>query len=407
MVSRKKRSERAQRYRKPSARGDEEMKELTRSIDTDLDEERPSRLSIGGRVAGTVGLIMACVTLGGCDQLLEVDLPGEVEGEDLEGPGSIELLVTSAVGAFECAFTNYMVLSANTSDELTVAGSFSNFFPYDQRDIQPNEPVNYAESTCDDEGALFTPVNQARAIADDAIRRLMEFSEEQVPNKDELLARAAAYSGFTKVIMGEGFCRSAFDGGPELSREEVMDSAVAAFTLGIDAAERAGADDLRILSYLGRARARIYLGDKSAAAADAREVPEGFEMFVTRSATAVERENKMYRLNLQEGRTSVEPPFRTAGERPFQTITWKGVEGGKTRCTDSTFRKGGPRWNRHSEPPGSVRSRRSRGREWRIPGSASRMRVGPETMRSLPSSSRRNTKGSRTRSRSQDMKRHS
>jgi starch-binding outer membrane protein, SusD/RagB family len=242
---------------------------------------------------------------------------GEVEEAQLDNPDFIPLLVDSAHGAFECAFTNYVLLAGNVGDELMNSGSFAAHFPYDQRAITPSTPGSYASSGCANDGGLYLPVSQARFLADDALRRMETFTEQDVPNLTALRARTAAMAGYSYVLFGEGWCSAAFDSGTELTPPQVLAIAEERFSRAIEWAQASGATNYLNLARVGRARTRLNLGNLAGAAADASQVPEGFRFEVTRSLAHATRENKIYNLNHLERRTQVEPAF--------WDLEWKGV----------------------------------------------------------------------------------
>lgn len=263
-------------------------------------------------------LALGVLAMAGCEGLLDVELPGQVEEEQALGsPRNASLLVNSAVAKFECAYTNYALLSGNVGDELMVAGSFSQFFPYDQRDVTPDY-VNYAESSCESEGGLYTPVSKARWLADRALERIEEFPDDSVPDKTGLLAEAAAYAGFSYNVFGQSWCRAAFDEGPALQPGEVLERAEERFTTAIELGSQAGRSNIVNMSRVGRARARLLMGDDAGAVSDAEQVPADFEKVASRGTEDITRENKVYLLNNVQRRSPVGPDF--------WDLTWKDVD---------------------------------------------------------------------------------
>lgn len=280
-------------------------------------------LSRIGGLAGRLSLALALLTTG-CGDLLDVELPGEIEESALAQPSNAPALVTSAVGAFECLFTNYVLLSANLGDELMVAGSFATFFPYDQRDLE-DDAGGYPEGGCGGEGGLYTPANQTRWMADETIRRLEGFTDAEVPNRTALLAKTYAYSGFTYLLFGQSWCGFVVDGGPLQSPPDALSLAEGRFDQAI--ASAAPGSDILHMSYLGRARTNLLQGDLQAAAADARQVPEGFVKFATRSDVDNTRRNKIFELNRLER--------RTIPEQSYWNLEWKGVADPRVQTEDT------------------------------------------------------------------------
>lgn len=276
-----------------------------------------------GGLAGRLSLALALLGTG-CSDLLDVELPGEIEESALAQPANAPALVTSAVGAFECLATNYALLSANLGDELMVAGSFATFFPYDQRDLE-DDAGGYPEGGCGGEGGLYTPANQTRWMTDETIRRLEGFTDAEVPNRTALLAKTYAFSGMTYLMFGQSWCGMSVDGGPLLSPADALARAEERFDQAIGSA--ASGSDILHMSYLGRARTNLLQGDLQAAASDARQVPVGFEKFVTRSDVDNTRRNKIFELNRLER--------RTIPEQSYWNLEWKGVPDPRVRTEDT------------------------------------------------------------------------
>ncbi len=262
------------------------------------------------RAALYMGLMGIGTTVTSCKDLLEVEAPTSVVADSLAGPASVPLLVSGAVNDFGCALGAHIYVTGLVSDELLdsqLQGAES--FNYDRRTVSPagNE---YGTQPCDFFGGIYQPVSTARWAADNALRLLDGFSDTDVPGRTELIATAAAYSGYSHVLLGEAFCTAAVDGGPELTSAEVLALAETKFTRAIDAATAAGRADLLNMALTGRARARLDLGKTAEAAADAQLVPVGFVKNATYSAASLRSMNRVYQMNVRDGRVSIEEPFR-------------------------------------------------------------------------------------------------
>lgn len=243
-----------------------------------------SRLALG-----LVVLTAACDV----DDLLEADLPGKIRAEDLPFPENAELLTNGAVGDFECAFGAYVSLSAVMAGEMDDATDTADRWPYDRRNINPND-ARYSTYDCEDLGT-YTPLSRARWSAENILGHLQEWADAEVPERDRLIATAAAYSGYSHLLLGEGFCSVAgIDNGPELTSEAVLDTAIVKFTTAIEIAQAIGEDDILNLAYMGRARAQFDLGETDAAVADAARIPEGFAYVMSASGAVERRNNRIY-----------------------------------------------------------------------------------------------------------------
>ncbi len=257
--------------------------------------------SEGKHLRGALGRFLflgfVALSLSGCsdllDSLLEVQAPSQVQARDLESEANANLLVAGAVAEYECALSHYILVGGLIGFELTDAQQTAAQWDYDRRTLSPQGGW-YATTTCNARLGAYTPIATARWTADDALQRLEGWSDSGVPNRSELIATAAAYSGYSHLLMGEGFCSAAFDAGPELSRQEVFERADTRFTRAIEAAQSANRTDLLNMAYVGRARARLNQGRGADAAADARQVTENFVINARYTAAASRAENRVF-----------------------------------------------------------------------------------------------------------------
>lgn len=263
------------------------------------------RLSPAGVLAGAA---LALVSLTGCDSLLEVDLPGTVAAEDLGNPALAQTLVNSALGQFECAYTSYVATTGILAGEYRNASSWLNVNTWGWRGLELFTITGSCPTGRDATGlGAYTPLQQARYVAEEATRLIEGFAESSVPDRADKLGQLAAYAGFSYVLLGEGFCEMAVDQGPLMSREEVMRVAEERFTTAIGHAQAAGNNGIRTLATAGRARARLNLGDLAGAASDAEQVPPGFVWNAEYSTVNGRRENRLYNLNQRNRVLSVDP----------------------------------------------------------------------------------------------------
>lgn len=239
--------------------------------------------------------------VGACDVsgLLDVDAPDRIPAEGLAVPGNAALLTSGAVGDFECAYGAYVALSAVMAGEMTDATQTAARWPYDRRNVQPSDAL-YSTFDCTGLG-IYSPISRARWSADNILSHLQGWTDEEVENRQQRIATAAAFSGYSHVLLAEGFCSAAISNGDdfsgELSSAEVLQRAVERFTTAIAAAQAAGSSDLLNLAYVGRARAYLDLGQKANALADAQKVPRDFQYNVSASAVSPRRFNRVFAQN--------------------------------------------------------------------------------------------------------------
>jgi hypothetical protein len=243
-------------------------------------------------ILGLFALSLASCT-DALDRLLQVEAPSQVQARDLEDEKNARLLVDGLIAEYECALSHYILVGGLIGFELTDAQQTAAQWDYDRRTLTPQGGW-YATTSCNARVGAYTPISTARWAADNTLERLEGWSDAGVPNRSALIATAAAYSGYSHILMGEGFCSAAFDAGPELSRQQVFERAEARFTRALTAAQAANRADLRNLAYVGRARARLNLGKGADAAADARQVTENFVFNANYSAADSRAENRIF-----------------------------------------------------------------------------------------------------------------
>jgi hypothetical protein len=165
-----------------------------------------------------VALVMA-VGLTGCDALdnaLNVEAPGLVDAGDMSRPGVANLLVSGTIADFDCALGAYIVNSGLLGNELRDASVTAARFPLDQRIIEDTSP--YGVNSCaGNPPGIYLPLATAIWTSNNALELLKGWTDAEVDNRSSLIAQAAAYSGYSHVLMGEGFCSAVITSeGPEV-----------------------------------------------------------------------------------------------------------------------------------------------------------------------------------------------
>lgn len=247
-----------------------------------------------------VAALAILLATAGCDGLLDVDLPGQMEEEELGDPQLAETLVLGAQADFECGFTYFVWATGIHTDDLDAVSSWRNINIWGarlpaQRDFGASQCNPAAASVV----APWQPLQTARFQADQAIERIEAFSPEEIEaDVDFLLGKAHVYAGYSEQLLSEAFCSVTFDVGPEETREDGFERARDRFTqalqrlVGINTAE---AEDLRNAALVGRARANLNLDNRSEVAEDASQVPHDFVMHSTHSTTDSRRWNVVHR----------------------------------------------------------------------------------------------------------------
>jgi len=262
-----------------------------------------------------LGLVAAC---GNFDRLLTVQTPSRLAETSFLVPGNAALISASAVADYECALGGYIVASGLGAGELVDATQTAARWNYDRRNVEAVDAL-YSTSGCEGIG-VYTPINTARYTNDQAVQKLLEWTDAQVPNRQRLIAINSAMAGFSLVLLGEGFCEGVIGLGGSLTPAQLFDSAEVRFTRAITAATAAGDASVLNLAYVGRARARINKGQKPGAAEDAARVPVGFVYNATADATIGRRNNRIFQQVNQSNATTVAPAYRTLND-PRVSVT--------------------------------------------------------------------------------------
>lgn len=261
---------------------------------------------------------------------LEVESSSRIPAGNVETPANAQLLVDGTIADFECAFAAYVVQSATVGEEFIYAQQTADRVPADRRNTVTTDP-RYATNTCGGLG-IYSPLQQARAAAENVLGYLKGWTDAEVPvNRTRLIGIAAAYAGYSYVMLGEGFCTMAVsrinadrtqEYGGEIARDSVFRLAIARFSESITAATATGPADILGMSYLGRARAKLNVGDYVGAKADAQQVTAGFLKNATYSTTVARRNNLVFGDNsLTNNSSSVGDPYRTMTGDPRVPVT--------------------------------------------------------------------------------------
>jgi hypothetical protein len=279
-------------------------------------------------------LCTGAAMLTACGNPLEVETTSRIPAENIEVPANAQLLVSGAIADFECAYASYVVQSATVGEEFIYAQQTADRVPSDRRNTLPTD-TRYATNSCVGLG-IYTPLQTARQSSETALNYLKGWTDAEVANRTKLIAFTAAYSGYSYLLLGEGFCTLAFSSinpdrsiayGGEVSRDSAFRLAVARFTESITTAQgianpsAALTDSLR-LAYLGRARARLDLGDYAGAKADAQQIPAGYVRNATYSSAVDRRNNLVFADNSSTNTSSsVGEPYRSMTGDPRVPVT--------------------------------------------------------------------------------------
>ena len=258
-----------------------------------------------------LGVVALAASLGSgvltaCSTLLEADAPSRILEETLLTPANAPVIVAGAVADFECALGNFILTGGTQADEFSDSQANAATWDIDRRTSIPASAL-YSTSGCSSFG-VYGPISTARFQGDQALRLLDGWTDEEVPGRVQLIARSAAFSGYSHILLGEMFCSAAVDLGPELQPAEVFALAEQRFTRAIDTPGVPA--DILNMALVGRARARINQNKRTEAAADAARVPDNFVFNARTTAAANRAENRIFRFNNTSGVITVDSSFR-------------------------------------------------------------------------------------------------
>jgi hypothetical protein len=156
-----------------------------------------------------VPALAVCVaTLGACDGILDVDLPGEITEQDLFQPEMAELLVTSAIADFECSFAEFVASIGGLED---VFWESTGWFTRAWAEYRITSPAVGDCGTSDTAAQFFVQFQTSRYMAEQAYDSLAVYTADQVRDRERLMATAATYAGYVYQLFGEHFCEMTVD----------------------------------------------------------------------------------------------------------------------------------------------------------------------------------------------------
>ena len=248
------------------------------------------------RPLGIVFVAAALFAVSACDTLLEVENPGAVTEEGLAGERALPVLVRSTYGELVNAYEDVILATGLFSDELAHSGSFTSFRRMDQRAAIDNDFLSGFAGP-------WQPLSSTVFLADLAETRIRDAEE----GTDTQLAEVLSYGAWARIFLAENFCEVAILGGPLQSPDAVMQDAESMLSEAIQLAQGAGAEEILNFALVGRARARLWLGDDGGAAADAGAVPGDFEFTAFHDATT--NANGVAIFTTERRETTIQEPF--------------------------------------------------------------------------------------------------
>jgi hypothetical protein len=239
--------------------------------------------------------VLLAVSVAGCDfnDLLDVSDPSRLLSENVEVPAQASALMNGVEADFICAFGAYVVTTADFSDEFEDTNSSGDVWSVDRRRPEPQNSWGGADCTGTLPG-IYVSASRARWVADNLARLLETWTDAEVPSRQTMLARTYLLSGFSLYMLAASHCEIALDLGPKISSAQAFAEAETRFTKAIAAAGSPAQADIKNAALVGRARVRLYQGNKAGATTDAQAVPAGFVMKILPSDAAPRMYNRVW-----------------------------------------------------------------------------------------------------------------
>ena len=266
--------------------------------------------------AGIAAVVVALSTVAACDSLLEVDVPGNITEAELNDPILAPNLVASVEAAFDCMLGTYIEEIGRWAKDFYFMGAGTGFIYTQTRtsEVQDFQQVDCTQTGVTRSAAVYLPLQTVIRQGEQATELIGDFSDSDVEHRAFLLAKAAAYTGYAYQIMGETFCQLAFDGGEAETPQQAWMRAEGKFTESLQLAPTTAPSgetvaSIRDMAYVGRARARLHLGDAPGVLADAGQVTAGFVRLAEMDPGTARRNNRVYENNNLNLSISVHPSY--------------------------------------------------------------------------------------------------
>lgn len=246
-----------------------------------------------------LALALSAFALAACSGLLDVENEQQILEQDLDQEAALAPVVNGVAGDWALMYTGTINIIGLVSFELIHTGSFPSW-----RSVE----TGLMDRTSNGNG-VYNNLSRAIWVADDAARRI----DEAFAGGGGMVepAQVRLWAGLGKVIMGDTFCEGTLDGGPAMPPSEFYQRAEQDFTEAMSLASAAGAPDWAMRAQMGRARARLMLGDHAGAMSDAKAIRAGYRFDAVYSQNSGRENNSVASLTrtLTRREAGVHPTF--------------------------------------------------------------------------------------------------
>jgi hypothetical protein len=252
------------------------------------------------KAAGAALALSLTLGLGGCSDLLDVELPSDLTADALNDPVSAGTQINSTIVLFENALSRFMYIIHGHEDGGEVV-LMSPQIGSGEFGYTGTAPQFSAETPTSGPQTGFMG---ARRFAKDLHEKLDKtWTVAQVPQRARYLAITSLYEGAVYGWMASTLCEGSLDAGPLMTQAQMHALADQTLTRAITEIGAAGGDfampfgissSALNMAYGLRAQNRWMAGDLTGARADAERIPQGFYAYITREATSTRRNLPYY-----------------------------------------------------------------------------------------------------------------
>lgn len=266
------------------------------------------RIHLISRAAPRFIAVAALAATAACSGFLDVENPNVIDAGSINPVNDAVTLANSGQQNYASALGWLNMYAGWMTGEADVAETFPTRNEYGRRDVVV---TNGSHST-----DVWFPLSQAAAS-----NHFVATLDLPTPDTNISYVRAHTWLGYAFLLMAEQFCQGAVYGGPALTTADMLDSAIANFSVAITkgtANGSAAAVQLANVALVGRARANLQDGNGAGATADANAVPAGFSYsftFVDDAGNRTRLSNRMWQFTFDRGSISVASVFRVTDPR--------------------------------------------------------------------------------------------